>query len=542
MVACQAWALTPAQEADLATAATNIKSAAADLAAAQSSAGTADRPATGSRLRLTQTRLDQANQRLEFAAQKLAALPAEDAAVKPVQQSYDAARKTAESIRDIIAPKPAADAPAQGAAAPSGDPSPAVPDKPAAPAPRLPYQQEEALKNARYHTNDAAPYVQRAQELAARLNDPQQAPGVIHSDVLQAQQDVVRARQKLENAGKQLAGLPADHPSVAPVAKQQADLLASLDPISATLARSGDSLAKVANVENYPQYKVDLDKLGDFTSTYREFQSMVNRPQELAELIQKDKAVLAEVQRIAKLYAPLSQQKTQAGERMEKAALYFMERREAFARELLAYGKELPALIDADLASALKLAQQAVSEGKPAFFGPEGGVNQQLEYAQQKLVVLGALSAEQGQASKDKIEQTRQQVRGMGESLREQIIASNPVPPDRYAGPDRQKLIDLATSTWAAVQPDAKVLKACIPSEQWTRKTQWVASSDRFSKVDASTVQVQLLVAGAEGLAVIRPVNVKMDHLQGDALQAWAMDSLGDTLPPHRYLKAQKIR
>jgi hypothetical protein len=541
MMTWQAWALTPAQESDLATAATNIKAAAGDLAAAQSSAGTADRPATGSRLRLTQTRLDQANQRLEFASQKLAALPADDAAVKPVQQSYDAAKKSADAIRDIITPKPAGDAPAEGAAPAAGDKPASEPAKPAA-APRLPYQQEEALKNARFHLNDAVGYAQRAQGVSAKLLDAQQAGTVIHADVVRAQQDIATARQKLENAGNQLQGLPAEHPAVAPVARQRADLLASLDPISATLARAGDSLGKQADVQNYPQYKDDLDKLGDFTSAYREFQSMVQRSPELAELIQKDAAVLAEVKRIAQVYAPLAQQKTPAGERMEKATLYFLERREAFSKELQAYGKELPALIDADLAGALKLAQQAVSEGKPAFFGPDGGINQQLEYARQKLLVLSALSPAQAQASQGKIEQTRQQVRTMGESLREQIIANNPVPPDRYAGADRQKLIDLATATWAAIQPDAKVLKACIPSEQWTRKTQWVVSSDRFTKEDASTVQVQLLVADRNGLAVIRPVTVKMDHQQGDALRAWAMDGVDDALPPHRYVQVQKLR
>ena len=51
-----------------------------------------------------------------------------------------------------------------------------------------------------------------------------------------------------------------------------------------------------------------------------------------------------------------------------------------------------------------------------------------------------------------------------------------------------------------------------------------------------------MLVKHDDKLAVIRPVNLWIDHVSNDKQSAFPMDGLKDELPPHRYLLLEKVK
>lgn len=531
-------ALDADQQAALRTATTNIKSAAADVESARGSAGTADNPAKGSRLKLTRMRLDQAIGRLNAAAEALTPLPADDAEVKAAKEQHAAVAAEVAEIEAILAggSKPAAPKEEQPAA--DGNDAPAM--APAPDAPKLHYKQEEQLKNARFYLKEVDRNGAAVAAIVQRLDG--EGEPVVHSDVQKALNTLKVADDKYALVAKYLEGLPADHPEVKAVAENAAEANDALGALRSRLEAADAQLGKLTDMANYPDFDADYEKMGGFTGRYGNFQMVQQQPEKLAEIITEDAQVLAEVQRIAKAYLPLVEQKTPQGEQMENRFSYFVEKRTAFVNEALAYKEQLPSLIDADIAEAVGLAEQGVNEQKPMFFGPDSGIAQRLGWAEPKIAVLAAFDPEAAKPYQAKLAETREQIDKMAESLSQQIIDANPPPADRFQGADRDEVIEIAIDGWKEQQPDAEIIKAYIPSQAWERETKWEWFADAFHKVDRSKLQVQLIVKHDDELAIIRPMNIRKNHLKGDTMIAVPFYGIDDKLQPSAYLKLDKVQ
>ncbi len=533
-------ALDADQQALLRQAEAQLKKAEADLDAATSSAGTAANPAKGSRLKLTQMRLDSAQQALGQSAEALGKLPAEDDAVKTEQARHDAAAARHAQITAIITPDAPAPAPAP-ADKPGDAPAPPTEAKPApADAPKLHYKQEEQLKNARFHLREAQAAGNAAAQGVAKLDAD--AASVVHADVVRALQSLDRADEKLKLAQGNLDALPAEHPQVQPVVGEAKALADTLGATRSRLVAEEARLGKLAGMGNYPKYDEDFALLQELARRYGNFQATAEQPDTMAQVIREDGAALGEVQRIAKTYLPLVEQKTDAGVKMEKQFNYFQSQRGRFAEQLMAYKATLPGAFEADIAEAMKLAEQGVNEQKPLFFGPESGIEQRFSFAEDKLKVIEAFGAEEAGPYVERLSAARAEVAAMARSLEAQIIASNQMPPDRFTGADREAIIAKATEAWKKLQPDAQVLAATIPAEAWQRDTRWQWFNDSFYKIDASRVQVQLIVGFDEKLAAIRPVNVSKNHLKGDTLAASPFDTPEAPVLPQFKLMRERVK
>ncbi len=519
---------------------TALKKAEADLVAAAGSAGTAARPAKGSMLRLTQMRLDSAAQALRLATEALDTLPADDEAARTARVRRDEAAERHAQINAIISPgttppaSPADAAPAAAALEPTS-PAPAP-----ASAPKLHYQQEDQLRNARFHLREAKGLTDSVAAVVAKLDAD--AASVVYRDVFSALATLDRAREKLNLAQGTLDALPATHPQVQPVVADARALDQTQGAIRSRLTETEVRLGKLARIENYPNYDEDFALLAELSRRYNDFQATALQPDTLAQVIREDGAALAEVQRIARTYLPLVEQKTEAGAKMENVFNHFQDRRTRFVEQLLAYKAKLPEAFAADIAAALEVAEQGVNEQKPRFFGPESGIEQTFGFAEEKLKVLEAFGAEEAKPYVERLAAARMEVDAMAKTLEAQIIAANQMPPDRFTDPDREAIIAKATEAWKKLEPDAQVLAATIPSEAWRRETRWQWFRDSFYKIDASRVQVQLIVGYDEKLAVIRPVNVSKNHLQGDTLSASPLDTMDEALQPHRKLFRERVK
>lgn len=539
LCADRAYALDDQQQAVLGQVQNALKNAEADLEAARGSAGTAANPATGSRVRLTAMRLDSAQQRLDQAAEHLAKLPAEDEAVVAEKARYDTAAAGIAEVRAIINP-PAAPEPAPQEPSEKEEEAekPAAP--PAAAPPRLDYKQEELLKNANWYLRETNSYADKAAAVVAQLDGGDSKP--VHRDVVLALENIEAGKKKHALAVDYINQLPAEHPKVkeaADAVNQAGDRLGAL---ASRLSAADTELGKLAGIGNYPDYDKDVELLGDFVRRYYDFNQAAQQPEQLALVIAEDGQVLAEIQRIAKAYLPLVEQKTAEGERIERQFNYFQEKRGAFAAALIDYKNGLPAQFEADIQEAMSIAEQGVAEQKPLFFGKDSGIEQRLGWAEQKLIVLRAFSEEEAKPYVDRLAEARGQVKQMAKALEGKIIQENTLPPNRYTDGDRDALIELAKEAWSRQQADAEVLTACIPSQAWERSTRWEWSAGAFSKVDKSHIQVQLIVKHDDKLAVIRPVNLYKNHLKGDTINAWSMDAIEDELIPQRFMLLEKLK
>ncbi len=527
-------------EALLGKAENEVKNAEYDLKSARESAGTAANPAKGSRAKLTTMRLDSAQKRLDQAAVYLKELPADDASVSSVQGRYDTAAAGVAEVRAILNPsappkeaKPVESAPADAEG--SGEAEPA----PAPTVPKLDYKQEELLKNARWYVRETTGYTNAVAAVVARIDAD--GPKPVHSEIRDGLATVETAKKKHALAADYIAQLPAGHPQVQPVADQVTEAAALIGAQESRLRAVDVELAKLTGMEHYPNYDADFKLMQDLAGRYRSFGFTVQQPEKLAQVVQEDGQVLAEITRIAKTYVPLVEQKTDAGDQMERIFNHFQSSRNEFAAELVEYKKTLPAAFEADLKEAMDIADQGVAEQKPMFFGENSGIEQRFGWAETKLLVLRAFGEEEAKPYVTRLAEVRAQVREQAKSLEAKIIAENTLPPDRYTGGDRDVLVEYATKAWAEQQPDAQVLTACIPSQDWTRDTRWQWSNGAFYKIDASNVQVQLIIKHDDKLAVVRPVNLYKNHLKGDTVNAYPMDEAGEELQPRRYLMLEKV-
>ena len=533
-------ALTDEQQSQLSQAKNAIKNAAADLKAARSSAGTADNPAKGSRIRLTKMRLSSASQRLGQAKEILGKLPADDDDVKPVQQDCDTVAKGIEEVTAIINP-PADTKKDEAKAEDDEDKADTAPAEQAEQAPKLDYKQEDLLKNARWYLRETNGYADKAAAVVARM-DADQGPKPVHREVRDALELTNTGKQKYDLAMGYIDQLPEGHPQVKPVADEIKQAGDKLGAIASRLTAANTVLAKLTDMANYPNYDKDFTLLQDLGRRYTQFDITVQQPEKLASIIKEDPQVMSELQRIAKTYIPLVEQKTPEGERIEKLFNHFMATRTKFATDLTAYKEQLPERFEADLKEATDLANEGVEKQNAMYFGPESGIEQRFGWAEKKLLVLRAFGEEEAKPYDQRMAEIREQIKQQAKTLEAQIIAANTLPSDNYAGEDRNAVIAMAIDGWKVQQPDAEILTARIPSQAWSRETRWEWFNGSFYKVDKSTLQVQLLVKYDDKLAVKRPLNVRMDHLKGDTMIAVPLDSIDDELIPQRYILLEKVQ
>ena len=530
--------LDAAQKATLSTALTQLKNAESNIAAAKGSAGTQARPAKGSRLKLTNLRLGQAKSPLANVGKLLAGLPTENAEVKAALARHRTAEKTVKEIETILSGGTTKPSPKKEAAPKPGAQPKTTPSKTTTK--RLDYKQEKLLKDARFHLRESEGYSKAAATVVARVDGGTNKP--IHAEVKKAMNSLGRAISKHKNAVSAINQLPASHPDVAAIIKEANHAGNTMGAIRSRLQAEDRRLDKITNLSSYPNYQADYDIVGDFSGRYGNFQMTVQQPERMAQVVKEDGQCLQEIRRIAKTYQALAAQRTDAGVKMEKRVLYALDRRKQFATRATEYRKKLPGLFDADVAEAESISEQAVKEKKPLFFGTGSGIEQRLGWAEKKLLVIRAFDENEAKACDARLAAARKRIEGRETSLEAEIIENNPLPPDNYRGGDRRALEQRAIETWAKEQKDADVLAFRIPSQAWKRSTRWQWSGTAWYKVDTSKIQVQLIVKHDGEKAVVRPINIFKDHLQGDSITSFPFDTMKVPLTPRRFVLRSKVK
>jgi hypothetical protein len=491
-----------------------------------------------SRKRLALTRLAPVEASIAKAGELLATLPADDADVKTQQARHDRVAGAVAQLKAALTEAPAAPS------APAAPGTPSTPAAPAAPAnpgtgTRLNYKQEEALGNARYHVREVAGFAGALTQLADQISKADDVSTIDHRQLARGMNTITEARRKAGNAADQLAGLPEDGAGVKPVGDDLRTHLAAIDAAEKVIAPAHQKVMAMIDPAQLPELQNDIKRLSELASLYANTDVLESdRPRAAAAIEQAEQAV-AEHDRIVEKYRVLIAQKTPDGERLDGTSRHFRDKLAQFTSAAAQYRAALPAQIDADIAQVSKMADEAVANQRPAWFS--GGIPQRIGWIEDKLVLLAALDPQAHEIGQQKLATLRQEMKTRADSLREGIIASNQLPADAYTSADRRQIEEQAIAAWKKTQPDAEILKVRIPAQNWQRETMWRYQNSWYL-IDRSKLQAQVIVKHDDKLAVIRPVNMWIDHQTNDERRAFPLDDAQDELPPSRYLPVERVK
>ncbi len=535
--------LTAAQQKTLTDAQGLLKRAVTNLELAQQSAGTGT--PKGSKARLALVRLQSAQQSMPPVHARLEQLPADDETVMAFRQQVATVEQAMAELEGRLTGKPApTPEPARedmGGGDSGKDPAPTPPPAETPGGKKLDYRQEEQFRNARFKLREISGQAAALKEFSGKVAEIEDVTGLDHRLMAQAVNTVALARKRIGEFHTHFDPLPADGRGVPELAAQFKSDLAEIDAADKILAPRWEQLARLIDPASYPELTADYDRLRELSGMFSDTNVFLNDRTRAAGLLEQMAPARKEADRILAAYAVLVRQKTDMGEKLMKQHTYFGSKLESFQAAVAQQKTQLPNEIAGHLAEARQYAEEAVAEKKPLFF--TGGIPQRIDWAKEKIALLTAIDAGAGAQQQAELDRLQAQLKQQQESLREQIIAGNDMPADRYRGADREALVKRATDKWKQREPKAEVLAARIPAENWKREVMWRSqNTGSWYKIDRSKLQVQLLVAVDDKLAVIRPINLWTNHISNDELTATIFHGEDDELLPGSYLLRTKIK
>ena len=516
----------PAEERVLAAVDQQLRQIENNLKLAEETLGPEGTTAAASKAKLAAVRLGQAAAAMPAVEAALAPLAGDDQAVAALRARLATTAEAIKRLQERLSGKPTAAGAVVAGTGGSGQ--------------KLDYRQEEQLRAADFNVREVEGNLQALQELVKALRPIADQSTIDFRQVAAGMNTVANAERKAGFAEESLRQLPGDGKGVEDVRRRLDEARQGMGEAVAYLRPLHEKLLALVAPASYPQLPNDLRRLRDLAMMYNNPQVLQSRFEDGIVLLTQREAVAAESKRIAQLYQPLILQKTEEGKQVEGAINAFAANFQAFATAAEQRRGALPEEVRGELATAERLVAEAASSKNVLPF--TGGIPEAIARAEERLALLRLLDAEAEKALRGAVAATKAGIEQQQAALRATIIESTPVPPDRYGGSDRQILIERATASWQQLEKTAKVIKAVIPSEQWSRTTRWEYASGTWTLVDYSRLQVQLLVAHDEAKAVIRPINLTKDHQRGDELRAVPLDSLGDQLIPQRYLLLSKLK
>ena len=496
-----------------------------NLKLATDTAGPGDAAPPANKAKLASARLETARQSAANVDAYLDKLPADDADVKAVRADYEEAMKAVDALADRISGK------AGGAAKPAPGEAAATP---------LDHRAAEAFKIARSNVDAVTASADKLDKVLAEVKAAKDKSAVSDDVIAAAMGSIQSGRRQAGFAEDQFKKLPAEHPAVKAASDELKAAVARIDAAEKVIEPLAKASAKAGDGGSYSELQADITRLNEMAAMLGTgILSAVDRAP-AAELAKQLPALKEEGGRLLKKYEPLLSKNTDASRNLQANAKRLNYQVGKFEEALAREKQALPRQIDADLVQAAKLADQAVKEQKPAFFG--GGVADNLRFAENKLVLYEALDATEAAKLKAKLEQTRSAVKKQEASLAGAIIEANQLPPDAYAGPDKAGLVQRATDAIKKQNPKAEVLAVRIPKSQWERETKWRYENREWRKIDRSRLQAQVIVKRDDKIAEIRPVNLWTDHTNNDAGSATPLFGDKDELAPGNLLPVAKVK
>ncbi|MEM9751802.1 MAG: hypothetical protein AAF916_00285 [Planctomycetota bacterium] len=501
-----------------------LRRAESNLQSVQQNLAGRDAPPKGSAGKLLNQRLLQAKGDIEPAGQLLADVPDDADGASEAKQRHAAAVTLYNELNTFMT---GGAAPPTGAAESGGV--------------KLNYQQEETLKNARFHLREVQGNVAALMPMLEQFRAVEDQLTVPHADVSSAIATINNAKRKAGFVADNLKQLPEDGTGVANVANDLNTANAQVSVAADYFAPLHAKLQTLINPANYPELEPDIKRLRELSAMYARPEILqTDMPQAIAVLNQARPAH-EEVVRTAQKYRDFLKQTTPDTQRLEGVGNGFFNTWQRFLNASQERAGVLPGEIRSLMTEINQIADEAVENQKPAFF--TGGIPQQMGFAEERLALLETLQPDAAAPLRAELTQLQFDLADKAKSLEALIIQTNPLPSDNYAGPDRDAVIERAVDAWTHQQSDFEVLTVRIPRENWKRRTMWEWFNGASHYVDKSRLQVQLILADPANpdQAIIQPINMIRDHQDGDSVIGTPMRSGDEEVLPHGRLLRSKI-
>lgn len=446
---------------------------------------------------------------------RLGQLPAENASVAALREKAQSVSATLKETGDALkaGPTKKADKPAD-----NKDPKPAAPATS-----KLNYQQEEKLKNARYYLKEVEPRAERVFELAS---------GTLDAEAIAEALDQMKfIQQRMTYAVDNLNALPEDHPDVAVESKRFNELREKLIAAQSTIEKAAPEADKQMAALG-KQMEDDLAIVKSWSESLGNPQFLFdNRPEDAIAVVGQLPEMRGTMGTMLERWTARSIQKPndQTAAEMVRKLKYVDEQLTDLEKYTREQAKSLPLEIDSLIGRVEKLIQTAVTEKRPAYFGPDGGIAQQFGFAEQKLKLLKAIDPAAGNAAETSVAAARETSRAAQKSLSQEIIDGNKKPAERYAGADVEELRKKVIDDWKQAYPNDEIVAVIFNTDGWSRTTRWDWSKGNkaFEKVDYEHIQPKLFYKFDEKHAVEIPVNVYKDYMKDGrlAINPWEKEA-----------------
>jgi len=394
-------------------------------------------------------------------------------------------------------------------------------DKPVPAGAKLNYKDEQNLKDARFYLGEIEPRAKRIFELTS---------GAMDAEAIAESLNLMKfVHQRMGYAIQRINALPAAHPQVAAEAAKYNTYLEKLVAAQAAIEKAApDADKQMAALGK--QLNDDIAMLDSWSSSLGSPQGMFdNRPEDAIAVVGQLPQMRDAMDQMLKRWTARAADKPKdrtAADTVSK--LKYVDRQlTALTQYTADLGKSLPEQIEKDLASIEQLINTAVTERRPAYFGPTGGIAQQFAFASQRVTLLKAIDASAAGASEEKIAATREKSLTAQKSLAQEIIDGNKKPAERYAGPDVEDLRKQVIATWTEAHPDKEIIAVIFNTQGWSRTTRWDWSqgSQGFNKVDYDHIQPKLFYKLDDTHAIEMPVDVYKDYMKEGRIvvKPWAV-------------------
>lgn len=188
-----------------------------------------------------------------------------------------------------------------------------------------------------------------------------------------------------------------------------------------------------------------------------------------------------------------------------------------WAKQARGAGNDPVQAIPVHLDLALKLAEQAKAEDKPARFV---GARSVLARAEQ---LLGTLKSRKGDADADyqrlkaQYEQAKRRIDELESQQGQQSLEAARMPPELYSGHDKGELRRLIREEWTRLYPKDEVLAIRFHHKDWTRDAgaQWNETDRKAEAYDKSVLAALVVVKTSDVVATMYGVFLNRSNLSG---------------------------
>ena len=345
-----------------------------------------------------------------------------------------------------------------------------------------------------------------------------------------------RFARKLDQAGDKLAELPAENSLVAMLGIQ-------LEQLRAQLARMGQGLEQAqaqaaalaqarADLLASPDYARDLELARGFydalihTGLLEYGAAYLRRPYRTPDLgvaeayASQFQAVREGWPRLAETYAPLRGGRPNDMMFLLRDGARFFP---AYVETLQGFADGAAAHLDGLQAELDRLVQGAVeARDHEAFSRPDSPLNRALAQVRHVADLAAILGGDE--ALPQRANAITARVHQATDALSAAIVANNRAPQNAYTGDDADALRAFTTAQWAEHFPDERILAIRMPNDPFRRVVawRWDRIEKQVYKVDHSELWIRVIVAAADGEAILYHAVLRKLHLEADRLTiAW---------------------